>query len=309
MNDHWTARHEKVLRKSVERANVMRRLHERSFVSYQQQEKNFSYPVILLSAIASAGSFSSTYLPEEPKRLSPLFIGALSTFISLLQTLRSFLAVDEMLAKHKSASLEYAILGRNVIAELRVSRSDRRMKGIEQVRAVADHMARLLESAPPIPDKIVDGYKKALIEHLKHKQAVKKKAAKTKGVDPTMEAESLFELPEILLATQEFSTDAEDDEDNLENDPDIRQAIDRKLDEVAAALTDSIQHQPNAAEVRDRMEDLIITIRGGGGDGPDGGAPGASGGGSPGAPPTPSSGGDESGSSSDGDGVHTGLTI
>ena len=122
-----------------------------------------------------------------------------------------------------------------------------------------------------------------------------------------MEAESLFELPEILLATQEFSTDAEDDEDNLENDPDIRQAIDRKLDEVAAALTDSIQHQPNAAEVRDRMEDLIITIRGGGGgDGPDGGAPGGS---PPGAPPTPSSGGDESGSSSDGDGVHTGLTI
>lgn len=309
MNDHWTARHEKVLRKSVERANVMRRLHERSYVSYQRLEKNFSYPVILLSAIASAGSFSSTYLPEEPKRLSPLFIGALSTFISLLQTLRSFLAVDEMLAKHKSASLEYAILGRNVIAELRVARSDRRMKGIEQVRAVADHMARLLESAPPIPDKIVDGYKKALIEHLKHKQAVKKKAAKAKGVDPTMEAESLFELPEILLATQEFSTDAEDDEDNLENDPDIRQAIDRKLDEVAAALTDSIQHQPNAAEVRDRMEDLIITIRGGGGgDGRDGGAPGGS---PPGAPPTPSSGGDESGSSSDGDGdgVHTGLTI
>lgn len=254
----WSSRHEAVLKSWAERAAVNRLLHERAAVEYEKSEANYSIPIIIISALNSGVSFSSTYLPPTLKYYSPLVVGMASSLVGLIGTLKSFRRIDELLAGHRTAALSYAILSRQVVAQLAVARKDRRSTGIELVRHTAAELDRMLESSPTISQKLK-------MQYLKEAAKVAKQPDKA---DPTQQR---WAMPENLYGDQSVKLTV--DEEKAEREEQLQHALrevviksaersaERAADEAARAAADAVTGTASVDSVRARLSELIAGLR------------------------------------------------
>ena len=253
----WTRRHESVLKGLAERAAAMRVLHDRSARSFQKRESYYAYPILILSAVNASASFTTTYLPPIGQHWAPVAIGAVSTIITLISSLKSFAQISELYASHQAAALQYAIVSRQIVAELAVERADRRHSGVELLRATTGDLDKLLEGSPPVPEKISAHY-------VKEVKAYHKKLSKPRAKD---EEDFDFALPENLYSTQKVRLSADEDQEALEQaalrtlkETSIRAA--REAAERIAMQAANTVVKPGVESINVSMQRLVNEMKG-----------------------------------------------
>ena len=160
-HETWSDRHERVLRSMGERMLTRARLHERAGARYDRLDTMYALPVIFLSTLASAVSFASSFAPAHLRDYSALLIGAISTAVSLIQTLRQFAKISESLSGHQLAAAQFALQARHVGTVLSVGRGDRMQTGVDTIRE-ANQQYDKTEKSPQLPLRIKREYVMAI---------------------------------------------------------------------------------------------------------------------------------------------------
>ena len=154
----WHIQHEKILKEWAEIASSYRWLHNQTHNKYRKQNIAFTLPIIILSTIAGTANFSQASLTGQTAKYAPLIIGTLNLIAGLLTTIAEFLKVSELTEKHRSSSLSFGKLSRNIKVELSLPWQERNSNGNEFLKICRSEMDRLLEQSAEIPLHIVKDY-------------------------------------------------------------------------------------------------------------------------------------------------------
>jgi hypothetical protein len=154
----WHIQHEKILKEWAEIASSYRWLHNQAHSKYRKQNIAFTLPIIILSTIAGTANFSQASLSGQTAEYAPLVIGTLNLLAGLLTTIAEFLKVSELSEKHRSSSLSFGKLSRNIKVELSLPWQERNSNGNEFLKICRSEMDRLLEQSAEIPLHIVKDY-------------------------------------------------------------------------------------------------------------------------------------------------------
>lgn len=151
----WNQHHEKILRQWGEAAACYRYMHHRSFLMYKRLSLKFNLPVIILSTITGTANFAQTTLPVAWQSSAPSVIGGLNLVAGLIATIMQFLKINELRENHRSSSLAFGQLSRNIRLTLQLPRNERNKAGIKFVDECKSEYDRLIDQSPPIPKNIM----------------------------------------------------------------------------------------------------------------------------------------------------------
>ena len=125
----WSDETEKLLAEWSEKASCYRWLHGRCEKKYKKQYYLFSIPVIILSTLTGAANVGmDSFVGEENKSMASAIVGGVNIFAGILSTLQNFLKVAELMESHRSASVSWSKLGRNISIELALDKQKHRSK-------------------------------------------------------------------------------------------------------------------------------------------------------------------------------------
>ena len=133
MEDEWNQHHEEILRQWGEAAACYRYMHHRSFLMYKRLSLKYNLPVIILSTITGTANFAQTTLPLAWQSSAPSVIGGLNLIAGLIATIMQFLRINELRENHRSSSLAFGQLSRNIRLTLQLPRRERGKEGLKFV--------------------------------------------------------------------------------------------------------------------------------------------------------------------------------
>lgn len=156
----WHKQAEEILKEWSEISASYRWLHYEAHKKYRRQNIAFTLPVIILSTIAGTANFSQGSFSSEDLKYVPLVIGSINLIAGLITTIAEFLKVSELSESHRSSSLAFGKLARNIKVELSLPWAERTSNDREFLKICRTEMDRLLEQSANIPDSIVIQYEK-----------------------------------------------------------------------------------------------------------------------------------------------------
>lgn len=156
----WHCQQEVILKEWGEIAASYRWLHNRSHKKFRRQNIAFTLPVIILSTIAGTANFSQGSFSGKYAVYVPLIIGAINLIAGLMTTIAEFLKVSELSENHRSSSLFFGKLSRNIKVELSLPWAERSSHGRDFLKLCRNDMDRLLEQSASIPNDVVMEYEK-----------------------------------------------------------------------------------------------------------------------------------------------------
>ncbi len=151
---HWTSALEMLLAEEAEKCRGYAWIHSKGEVVYGKYESWISLPVIILSSVggfltASTGSI----LPGGT--ISNGFLGAVSLFVAILNTIGTKYQFAKKNEGHRVAYLAYNEIFNFVTTELSLPRNER-MKPYDMIKMVRTTMKGLAQTAPSLPPNIID---------------------------------------------------------------------------------------------------------------------------------------------------------
>ena len=103
----------------------------------------------------------SIELAIDPNRsMVSAAVGGVNIFAGILSTLQNFLQVAELMESHRSASVSWSKLGRNISIELALDKTKHRAKCNDFLAICRAEYDRLIEQSPMIDDDIISQFKK-----------------------------------------------------------------------------------------------------------------------------------------------------
>jgi hypothetical protein len=147
----WTDSQEKLLKGIAERSNCMRWLHTESSLYFQNVNFYLTIPNIIISTLNGSFTMSLTSLFPDPtqQKSATTVIGLISILSAALITMNQYLKSQQMMEAHRSASLSYSKLCRNITNQLSLRR-DQRAGGLQFLNLVRSEMDRLESISPSI---------------------------------------------------------------------------------------------------------------------------------------------------------------
>ena len=158
----YNERLERLIADEGERTQGLSWLHEQSSNYYQKKNTLLALPIIVLSTISGTLSASSTALFSD-LRASSLGVGALSIFIGVLSTIQSYFGFAKRAENHRLSGISYNKLNHFITIEMALPRKER-LNAHQLLKIVREQTGRLLETAPPIPEHVVEEFKRRFIE-------------------------------------------------------------------------------------------------------------------------------------------------
>ena len=135
-------------------------LHKKSESRFASKRNYIDLPVIVLSTIAGTLSIgNSSIFGEEYEKEASMGIGALSLFVSVMNTIGTYFSFASRSEAHRISHIQYARLYRFLDIELSLPRKER-MKPKDLLKFSRDTYDRLHEISPLIPDDILKKFKK-----------------------------------------------------------------------------------------------------------------------------------------------------
>jgi hypothetical protein len=195
----WNSQLERILSDEGERSLCFQWLHSKSEKWYSKLNTYLSLPVILMSTVAGSASIGSQSLFGESSS-APIAIGCVSLAVATLNTVGSYFGWAKRSESHRIASLTYSKVYRFILIELALPR-DERISAKDMLKIVRDQCDRLQETAPPIPDNIIDEFKKKFESTTPNV----KKPEITNGLDPIIVHSREMETP--VLSFPKTSSD------------------------------------------------------------------------------------------------------
>lgn len=117
---------------------------------YKKRQARFRIPSIIISSVTGLLSFGSTNYPEESRKFVSITVGIASLFISLLNSIETYMKIGENMAGSAQASIELQKLKEYIDMELSLPLDDRPTQGIIFLRDCYTRYERILDIAPNI---------------------------------------------------------------------------------------------------------------------------------------------------------------
>lgn len=150
-------------------------LHSKAEGKYAKINNQLSIPVIVLSTLTGATSVgSATMFGENP--YASIIIGLVSITTGIIQTISSYFKYAQRSESHRLTAISYKKLNQFLTIELSLPRNQR-MPPKAMLKYVRTELTRLLETAPQIPDEIINLFKE------KYKNETASKPDETNGIE------------------------------------------------------------------------------------------------------------------------------
>lgn len=133
-------------------------LHKLSEKKYSTRKVYIELPVIVLTSISGTLSISSSSLFAENEKIASIFIGFLSLFCGILNTINTYFSYAKRAEGHRISNIEYNKLFRFLEIELKLPRTER-MNPSDLLKFTRDNYERLNEISPLIDIEIIDKFK------------------------------------------------------------------------------------------------------------------------------------------------------
>ena len=151
----WSTHHELYLKKIAERCVSREVMHLMSHRILSTLSVCFKLPTIFLTLIggsAQASQDSLDKLIDSPSFTPwlPIILGMISLFVSLLNSVSSFLQIESLTQQHLSSSISFGKLHRLISRDIGISPTDRTLTGCQAVKTYCDQFDNLLEQSPPL---------------------------------------------------------------------------------------------------------------------------------------------------------------
>jgi hypothetical protein len=161
-NVTWTKKLEHYFATTGERAHCLSWAHGRAELLYARRRTLIDLPVIVLSSLTGFFSVGSAYYTDQ-KNVSPIVLGLISLFVSVLNTTGAYFAWSKKTEAHRVASIHYAKLYRFISVEMALPR-DERSAASDFLKYCKEQYDRLAETSPALPDVVVREFKTKFAE-------------------------------------------------------------------------------------------------------------------------------------------------
>jgi hypothetical protein len=148
--------------KEAERCQGLAWLHSKAAEQFLGSNTYLALPIIVLSTLSGTVSSASANIFTDAK-IASMSVGALSIFIGVLGTFQSYFGLAKRAEAHRITGLMYAKLNQFLGVELTLKRSER-ILAKDLLKMVREQSERLLETGPPVPQNIIDKFKKEFVE-------------------------------------------------------------------------------------------------------------------------------------------------
>mgnify|MGYP003983312011 CR=1 FL=1 len=152
----WNTNHELLIKSWGEHALSLDWMHLKSSAMYRRKHKRFGIPVVALSALTGAVTFSESR-SSQYYEIIKIGLGLCMLFVSILSALQNFLRFNESASAHKQSSVHYSKIHRQVTIELSHNRADR-CDPKKFMILLANEFGKLEDISPAIPSKITKEY-------------------------------------------------------------------------------------------------------------------------------------------------------
>ncbi len=162
-NNGWTKQQETLMAEWSDKAGCYRWLHDRCEKKYSQLNMGITIPVIILSTLTGTANFALDGFispdDQQTKKYAQAAIGAVSIFAGILTTLGNFLRYAQGSESHRVAGIAWGKFQRQIAVELAIAPKDR-IDCMDFLKICRAELDRLIEQSPPIPDEIIEEFKK-----------------------------------------------------------------------------------------------------------------------------------------------------
>ena len=123
----WNSSQEELLKAISERSNCMRWLHMQCSYYFDSMNFYLTIPNIVLSAVNGGFTMSltSVFPDVATQHIATTIIGLISIFSAVLTTLNQYIKSQQLMETHRTASISYGKLNRNINNELALRRDQR----------------------------------------------------------------------------------------------------------------------------------------------------------------------------------------
>jgi hypothetical protein len=158
----YNDRLERLIADEGERLQGLAWLHEKSNNYYCKLNTLLALPIIVLSTLSGTISASSTTLFFDQKSAS-VCIGGVSIFVGILSTVQSYFGFARRAENHRLSGISCIKLNHFITIEMALPRKER-VQAQDLLKIVRENIARLLETAPPIPSHIVAKFQERFVK-------------------------------------------------------------------------------------------------------------------------------------------------
>ena len=162
-NNGWTKQQEQLMAEWADKSGCYRWLHDRCEKKYSYLNMSITIPVIILSTLTGTANFALDGFispnDQDAKKYAQAGIGAVSIFAGILTTLGNFLRFAQGSESHRVAGIAWGKFQRQIAVELAIAPKDR-IDCMDFLKLCRAELDRLIEQSPPIPDDIINQFKK-----------------------------------------------------------------------------------------------------------------------------------------------------
>ena len=161
----WSEENESILVEWGDTAQCYKWFHTKAHLRNARLHALISIPTIVLSTFSGTFSFlsaqqgSGDYFSSQVLKYMPIFIGSVSLFVGVLNTVQQFLHVSELKESHRISNLAWGKLYRNIELELAKAPNER-MHAENFIKVNRNEYERLLETSPSISADLVREFKR-----------------------------------------------------------------------------------------------------------------------------------------------------
>ena len=160
----WSECQENLLADLANRCQSRSVMHHNEWRRYYRWNSLVSIPSIVLTMLCGAASTSQSsvisLIGPGSTEYVPLVIGLLSMFVSILNSISSFLKIPALTEQHLQAHQSFAKIQRAIAAEIQVAPQDRTQSGKEAIKKYEELFVAMLDIAPPVSKKTELGFSK-----------------------------------------------------------------------------------------------------------------------------------------------------
>lgn len=154
----WHSSLEEYFASVAEKANCLSWCHKKAEAMYANRKTFIDLPVIVLSAVTGFMSVGSTTMFAGNESTASIALGAVSLFVSVLNTTGSYFGWSKRQEGHRISSIQYSRLYRFLQVEMGLPRAERQ-KPTDLLKYVREQYDRLQEISPLIPETIAEQFK------------------------------------------------------------------------------------------------------------------------------------------------------
>lgn len=153
----WNPSLEQYLVDTAEKCMGYAWIHKQAETMYSRRTIFLDIPTIVIGAVNGFISVGSKQIFKD-NEFAPVYIGMISLFVSLLNTISSYFSWGRRAEAHKLASNSYSRLCRMISVEMNTKPRSERMPPHKLLESVQGNYNSLCENSPLVPPPIVDQF-------------------------------------------------------------------------------------------------------------------------------------------------------